>query len=156
MFKLKDKKIITVLHSKDLLIVEKKLSSFSGIFLGLVWGRISAPSLSKMSKNLPKMLYSIPKFLVLHFGENCTKIWTKIAKLQMHENLHKNVNFYANFHEFYEEQLMLQICYILTLLISYMVFNPFKMAVQFFSTSSNFPNFDGPNAFFQIQQAPER
>ena len=29
---------------------------------------------------------------VLHFGENFMKIGTKIAKLQMHENLHKNVN----------------------------------------------------------------
>ena len=49
------------------------------------------------------MVYIILNFLVLHFGENFKKIWTKIAKLQMHENLHKNVNepqFYANFHEF--------------------------------------------------------
>ena len=29
------------------------------------------------------------------------------------------------------------------LLISYMVFNPFKIVVQFFETASNFPNFDG-------------
>ena len=35
-----------------------------------------------------------------------------------------------------------------------MVLIPFKMAVKFFKTASNFPNFDGPNAFFQIQQAP--
>ena len=42
------------------------------------------------------------------------------------------------------EQLKQQICYSFTLLISYMVLNPFKMAVQFYS----FPNFDGPNAFF--------
>ena len=33
-------------------------------------------------------------------------------------------------------------------------FNTFQMAVQFFKTASNFPNFDGPNAFSpQIQQA---
>ena len=58
------------------------------------------------------MVYIIPNFLVLHFGENFMKIRTKIAKLQMHENLHKNVNenmfsftFYAHFHEFYEGQL---------------------------------------------------
>ena len=36
-----------------------------------------------------------------------------------------------------------------------MVFNPFKMAVQFFQTASNFPNFDSQNAFSPpIQQAP--
>ena len=29
-----------------------------------------------------------------------------------------------------------------------MVFNPFKMVVQLFQTASNFPNFDGQNAFF--------
>ena len=53
------------------------------------------------------MVYIIPNFLVLHFGEKFMKIQTKIAKLQMHENMHKNVNenifihiFNANFHEF--------------------------------------------------------
>ena len=46
----------------------------------------------KNEKNLPKMVYIIPNFLVLHFGENFTKIRTKIAKIQMHENLYKNVN----------------------------------------------------------------
>ena len=38
--------------------------------------------------NLPKMTYIIPNFFVLYF----MKIWTKIPKLQMHENLHNNVN----------------------------------------------------------------
>ena len=38
------------------------------------------------------MVYIIPNFLVLYFGENFMKIRTKISKLQMHENLHKNVN----------------------------------------------------------------
>ena len=40
------------------------------------------------------MVYIIPNFLGLHFGENFMKILTNIhiAKLQMHENLHKNVN----------------------------------------------------------------
>ena len=53
------------------------------------------------------MVYIIPNFLVLHFGENVMKTRTKIAKLHMHENLHKNVNenmvsftFYINFLEF--------------------------------------------------------
>ena len=56
----------------------------------------------------------------------------------MHENLHKNVNDFIHIfkqifmHEFNEVQLKQQICYSVTLLISYMVFNLFKMAVQFF------------------------
>ena len=40
----------------------------------------------------PKMVFIIPSFIVLHFGENFMKIRTKIAKLKTHENLHKNVN----------------------------------------------------------------
>ena len=47
------------------------------------------------------MVYIIPNFLVLHFGENFMKIQTKIAKLQMHENLHKNVNENINFEDQY-------------------------------------------------------
>ena len=35
------------------------------------------------------MVYIIPNFLVLHFGENLMKIRTKLEKLQMHEILHK-------------------------------------------------------------------
>ena len=38
------------------------------------------------------MIYIIPDFLVLQFSENFMKIRTKIAKIQMHEKLHKNVN----------------------------------------------------------------
>ena len=79
------------------------------------------------------MVYIIPNFLVLHFGEKFMKIQTNIAKLQMNENLHKNhVNenmfhshFCANFHEFYEGH-MLQLY-----TANFLVFNPFKMAVQF-------------------------
>ena len=59
------------------------------ISLGLIWGGISAPTQFKNEQKLPKMVYIIPNFLVLHFGENFMKIRTKIAKLQMHENLHK-------------------------------------------------------------------
>ena len=52
------------------------------------------------------MVYIIPNFLALHFGESFMKIR---SNLQMHENLHKNVNenmfsftFLRNFfHEFY-------------------------------------------------------
>ena len=43
-------------------------------------------------QKLPKIGYIIPNFLVLQFEENFMKIRSKIAKLQMHENLHKNVN----------------------------------------------------------------
>ena len=64
----------------------------AGIFLGLKWGRLSAPFHFKNEQKLPKMVYMIPYFLVLHFGENFMKIRTKIIKLQMHENLHKIVN----------------------------------------------------------------
>ena len=73
------------------------------------------------------------------------KIRTKIAKLQMHENLHKNVNenkfhshFYAIFREFLKRAIkatnMLQLY---TANISY-GFNPFRIVFQFFS-ASNFP-----------------
>ena len=55
-------------------------------------GRISALSRLKNEPKLPKMVYIIPNLLILHFGENFKQIRTKIAKLQMHENLHKNVN----------------------------------------------------------------
>ena len=75
------------------------------------------------------MVYFIPNFKVLHFLETLIKIQSKKSKLQLHKNLHKNVN--AIFHEFMVGQLKQQICYSFTLLISYMDFNPFKMAVQF-------------------------
>ena len=51
------------------------------------------------------------------------------------------------FMSFNEGQLKQQICYTFTLLISYIIFNPFKMTAQFFKTASNFPNFNGSNAF---------
>ena len=40
----------------------------------------------KNEQKFLKMVYIIPNFLILHFGENFMKIRTKIAKLQMHEN----------------------------------------------------------------------
>ena len=62
----------------------------------------------------------------------------KLPKLQMHENLHKNVNekcfhshFYANVREFIWWAIKATNMQQLTLLISLMVFNHFKMAVQF-------------------------
>ena len=85
-----------------------------GIFLGLIWSRISAFSKLKNRQKLPKMVYIILNFLVLHFGENFIEIGTKIAKLQMHENFHKNVNenmfhshFCGNFHKFEGHMLQL-------------------------------------------------
>ena len=59
----------------------------AGIFLDLVWRLISAPSQFKNEQKLPKMEYLIHNSLVLHFCENFMKIQTKIAKLQIHENL---------------------------------------------------------------------
>ena len=64
----------------------------SGIFLGLTWGQIPARSQFKKEQKNPKMVYIILNFLVLHFGKNVMKIWTKKEKLQMHEKLNKNVN----------------------------------------------------------------
>ena len=62
------------------------------IFLRLILGLILAPSQLKNEQKLPKMVFIIPNYLVLHFGENFMKIQTEIAKLQIHENLHKNMN----------------------------------------------------------------
>ena len=71
---------------------EFEMQALTGIFLDLIWGWISAPSQFKNEQKLPKMVYIVPNFLVLHFCENFMKIRTKIPKLQIHENLHKNVN----------------------------------------------------------------
>ena len=94
-------------------------------FLGLIWARLLAPSQFKNMQKLFKMVYIIPNFLVQHFGEKFMKSGTKKLKLQMHENLHQNVNENIQiFMSFYEVQLKQ--------LISYMLFNPFKIRVQFF------------------------
>ena len=125
----------------------------SGIFLSLIWGQILAFSQFKNEQNLPKMVYIIPHFfLVLHFGENFLKIRTKIAKIQIHENLHKNLNenmfsftFLCIFHEFDECQSKQQICYSFILLIS-IYFDGSPISIL--------PNFDGPNAFFPNSTGP--
>ena len=76
-------------------------------------GRILAPSQFNNEQKLPKMVYIIPNFLVLHFGENFLKIRTKIPKLQMHENFHKHVfihiimQIFMSFYEGHLNQLML-------------------------------------------------
>ena len=47
---------------------------YSGIFLGQNLGRNMAHSqLKNEQKQLPKMVYIIPNFLVLHFDENPNK-----------------------------------------------------------------------------------
>ena len=60
------------------------------------------------------------------------KIQAKVLKLQMFENLHKIYIFMQIFTSFPDGPLKQQICYSFTLLISYMVYNTFKMVVQFF------------------------
>ena len=52
------------------------------------------------------MVYIILNFLVLHFGEKFMKIRTKIPKLQMHENLHKNSHFMQIFMSFYATNIL--------------------------------------------------
>ena len=49
---------------------------------------------------------------------------------------------------------MVVIWHSLTLLVSYMVFNPFKMLVQFFKTASKLVILMIQIIFSQIQQAP--
>ena len=110
---------------QDCVNVHTSLSLHSGIFLGLILGRISASSQFKNEQKLPKMVHINYNFLVLHFGENFMKIRTKIPKLQMHDNLHKNLNenkfsfsfFMKIFMSTYGGQLKQQICYSFTLLI---------------------------------------
>ena len=88
----------------------------------------------KNEQKLSKMVHIIPNFLGLHFGENFMKIWTKIAKLQMHENLPKNVN--ENMFSF---TVLCKFSCVLwrankatNMLQLYAAnFNPFKMAVQY-------------------------
>ena len=45
------------------------VSFIPGVFLGLVWGRISTPFQLKNEQKLHKMVYIIANFLVLHFGD---------------------------------------------------------------------------------------
>ena len=74
------------------------------------------------------MVYIILNFLVLHFGENFMKIWTKVAKLHMHENLHIMwiktcfirifIHIILSFFEWYLKQYLIS-----------MVFNQFEIDV---------------------------
>ena len=89
----------------------------SGIFQGLILGRILSPSQFKNEQKLPKMVYIILIFLVLHFGEHFMKIRTKIPKLQIYVFIHIFMQFFMSF---YGGQLKQQTCYSFTLPISYM------------------------------------
>ena len=46
----------------------------AGIFLGLILGQITAPSQFNHEQKLTIIVYIIPNFLVLHFGDNFMKI----------------------------------------------------------------------------------
>ena len=65
--------------------------------------KIGSFSIQKCAKSSKNGVYH-SKFLSSTFGDIFMKIQTKIAKLQMHENLHKNVNenitFLCKFYEF--------------------------------------------------------
>ena len=65
----------------------------------------------KNEQKLPKMGLIISNFLVLHVGDNFIEIRSKLAKLQMHENFHKNVNEKQIFMSFEEGQLKQQMLY---------------------------------------------
>ena len=71
------------------------------------------------------MVHIIPNFLALNFGENVTKIQTKIVKLQMHKNLYKNVNeniihmFMQIFMSFYDGRLRQQMLYAANILSAF-------------------------------------
>ena len=62
-----------------------------------IFGPKIGPFPIKKQAKTPKMVCIIPNCLDLHFGKKFMKIRTKIAKLQMHENLHKNVTFLYKF-----------------------------------------------------------
>ena len=113
-------------------------NSKPGIFLGLIWGRITAPSKFKNEQKLPKVVFIIPNFLVLRFGENsswksdkkyqcyrcmknCVKMWMK------HVFIHIFMQFFMTFYGGQLKQLY-------TVNILY-VFNPLKLR-----SSSSFPN----------------
>ena len=132
-------------------------AAWAGIFLGLIWGRISASTQFKNEQKLPKIVYIIPNFLVLHFGEKITKMRTKIPKKQMYENLHNNhwmwkktgfhSHFYANFHWFL--RWAIRVTNMLQLYTCMAFFYPFKgRSMPYFSNfrwSKWFsPNSTGP------------
>ena len=63
--------------------------------------------------------------------KNCIKNVNENMTVFIHIFMHIFTSFY-------------EICFSFALLISYMVFIPFNMAILFFWTASSFPNIDGP------------
>ena len=137
------------------------LPHYSGIFLGLIWGFILSPSQFKNEQKLPKMMYIIPNFLVLHFGENFMKIRTKIAKLQMHEIFIKmwikmcfHSHFHANFREFLRRAnkpitnalhcLFFILCFLIHLKWQSSSLRPHQIFLNFGDPNAFFPNSTGP------------
>ena len=72
---------VSCLKLFDFLVQIGKYFEHAGIFLDLIWGQISASFQFKNEQNLSKMMYIIPNFFVLHFGEKFMKIQTKISEL---------------------------------------------------------------------------
>ena len=68
------KKIMTILHPFFGLTGTMLASEGKGIFLGLFWGQISAPTQSKNEQKLPKIVNNISNSLALQSGENFRKI----------------------------------------------------------------------------------
>ena len=121
-------------------------------FSGWDFPRPDSFSQLKNEQKLFKIVKYIPNILVQHFGENFMKIQTKIAKLQMHENLHKNVN--ENMFSFtflykfsFKGQLEQLIPYI------HVFLNSLKL-LGFFRPRQVFSTLMVQMLFSQIQQAP--
>ena len=99
------------------------------------------------------MVYIIPNFLVLHFGENFMKIWLKIPKLQMYENCIKKwmkTCFHSYFMQFFMSFYGGQLKQLYTANFLYV----FLINLKWLSSSS-FPNLKVQMLFLpQIQQAP--
>ena len=125
-------------------------------------GLNTGPFPIKKWEKLLKMMYVIPNFLLLHFGESFMKIPTKIVKLQMHDNLQWNVNenmfsftFYANIHEFLGLWRETRVTNMLQLYIT----QPWSLInLKWWSSSIRlhlvFPTLTVWMIFSQIQQAP--
>ena len=95
-------------------------------------GPIICPFPIQKWAKLPLMVYIIPNFLVLQFGVNFIKIRAKIAKLQIHENLHKNVNENMFLFTFLNKCSFVLWRAIKAANMSQLNFNLFKFGVKFF------------------------
>ena len=58
------------------------LCACTGIFLGQIWGRLSAPVFPKWKQKFPNFMCNFPMYdFVLRFGEKFMKIAPKITEL---------------------------------------------------------------------------